>query len=304
MASSNNTQSTEDYARIEQAILFLEENFRRQPSLSEIAGSINLSEYHFQRMFTRWAGISPKRFLQFLTLEYAKELLAESNNLLDVTYETGLSSPGRLHDLFVACEAITPGEYKAQGSGLTISYGFHASPFGECLLALTDRGIAALSFVQAGHARQALAELQRNWPQVVFREDAIQTDPIVEQIFAPRSDQANGTPLKLYLKGTNFQLKVWQALLQIPAGTIVSYDTVAHMIGQPGAARAIGRAVATNPVGYLIPCHRVIRKVGAIGDYHWGPARKKAIIGWEAARRHNRIAPVTVTPASWQAAPA
>lgn len=304
MTSSNNTQSTEDYARIEQAILFLENNFRRQPSLSEIAGSINLSEYHFQRMFSRWAGISPKRFLQFLTLEYAKELLAESNNLLDVTYETGLSSPGRLHDLFVTCEAITPGEYKAQGSGLTISYGFRASPFGECLLAMTDRGITALSFVRDGHRRQALADLQRDWPQADLREDAAQTGPMVEQIFAPRSDQASATPLKLYLKGTNFQLKVWQALLQIPAGTVVSYDTVAHLIGQPAAARAIGRAVAMNPVGYLIPCHRVIRKVGAIGDYHWGPARKKAIIGWEAAQRHNRIAPPAVTPARWQAAPA
>jgi AraC family transcriptional regulator of adaptative response/methylated-DNA-[protein]-cysteine methyltransferase len=303
MASSNNTQSTEDYARIEQAILFLEKNFRRQPNLSEIAGSINLSEYHFQRMFTRWAGISPKRFLQFLTLEYAKELLAESNNLLDVTYETGLSSPGRLHDLFVTCEAITPGEYKAQGSGLTISYGFHASPFGESLLAMTDRGITALSFVQAGHPRQALAELQSTWPQAIFREDPVQTGSIVEQIFAPGPNQANGTSLKLYLKGTNFQLKVWQALLQIPAGTVVSYDTVAHLIGQPGAARAIGRAVAMNPIGFLIPCHRVIRKVGAIGDYHWGPARKKAIIGWEAARRHNQVAP-TAMPARWQAAPA
>lgn len=304
MASSNNTQSTEDYARIEQAILFLEKNFQRQPSLSEIAASINLSEYHFQRMFTRWAGISPKRFLQFLTLEYAKELLAESNNLLDVTYETGLSSPGRLHDLFVTCEAITPGEYKAQGSGMTIRYGFHASPFGECLLALTDRGITALSFVQAGQQRHALVELQHNWPQADFHEDAVQTGSIVEQIFAPRSNDANGTPFKLYLKGTNFQLKVWQALLQIPAGTVVSYDTVAHLIGQPGSARAIGRAVALNPVGYLIPCHRVIRKVGAIGDYHWGPARKKAIIGWEAARRHNRLAPATGPSSRWQAATA
>jgi AraC family transcriptional regulator of adaptative response/methylated-DNA-[protein]-cysteine methyltransferase len=226
--------------------------------------------------------VSTKRFLQFLTIEYAKQLLAESKSVLDVTYESGLSSPGRLHDLFVTCEAITPGEFKNKGEGLTISYGFHPSPFGECLLSITERGVCGLAFVQNDDQTSALEELKRNWPKSTFLEDATQTLPFVEQIFNPVKDRQ---ALPVILKGTNFQIKVWQALLKIPPGSVVSYDELATLIGQPGAARAVGNAVAQNPIGYVIPCHRVIRKMGVVGDYHWNPARKRAILGWEAARK-------------------
>jgi AraC family transcriptional regulator, regulatory protein of adaptative response / methylated-DNA-[protein]-cysteine methyltransferase len=282
MLANNYGQLAEDYTRIEQAILFLEKNFRQQPDLKEVATSVGLSEYHFQRLFSRWAGISPKRFLQFLTIEYAKQLLTESKSVLDATYESGLSSPGRLHDLFVTCEAITPGEFKNKGEGLTITYGFHPSPFGECLLAVTDRGICGLAFVSGSNRDNVLTELKNKWPQAKFAEDPTHILPFVEQIFNPvKSRQA----LPVILKGTNFQIKVWQALLKIPPGSVVSYDELASLIGQPGAARAVGNAVAQNPIGYVIPCHRVIRKIGAVGDYHWNPTRKRAILGWEAARK-------------------
>lgn len=295
MSSNGFIQLSQDYYRVEQAIQYLEDNFRRQPSLKEIAESVHLSEYHFQRIFTRWAGISPKRFLQFLTLKYAKQLLAESQNLLDVTYEAGLSSPGRLHDLFVTYEAVTPGEYKSQGEGLEIIYGFHPCPFGECLLAVTERGICGLAFVPEDRRRQALDRLKANWPQASFDENSVYTQPFVERIFNPAIRQNGGEPLKLYLKGTNFQLKVWQALLQIPAGTVVSYDTVAALIGQPAASRAVGQAAAHNAIGFVIPCHRVIRKAGGIGEYAWDSTRKKAIIGWEAAQRYRDTVQDTTT---------
>jgi AraC family transcriptional regulator of adaptative response/methylated-DNA-[protein]-cysteine methyltransferase len=272
-----------DYGRIEAAIHYLEENFQAQPSLAEIASHVGLSEYHFQRLFSRWAGTSPKRFLQFLTIQHAKKLLAESQSILDATYEAGLSSPSRLHDLFVTHEAITPGEYKQKGAGLTIQYGFHDSPFGECLIALTERGICGLQFVANDDREAALAELKASWPQAEFVADEEATRPFVDPIFN-LSDVEERPSLPLYLKGTNFQIQVWQALLKIPAGTAVSYGTVAQMIGNPKAARAIGTAVSHNPVGYLIPCHRVIRQAGNLGDYRWGSSRKKAILGWEAAR--------------------
>lgn len=276
------TQSAEDYARVEQAIKFIEQNFRRQPSLKEIARSIDLSEYHFQRLFGRWAGVSPKRFLQFLTVEHAKQLLAQSKNLLDVTYEAGLSGPGRLHDLFVTCEAMTPGEYKRQAAGVTIRYGFHPSPFGDCLLSITERGVCGLDFISDSERSAVLGSLQIRWPKATFVEDPPTTEPYIEQIFSSTSRKR---PLPLLLKGTNFQIKVWHALLKIPFGAVVSYDDIARNIGQPKAARAVGSAVAKNPVGYVIPCHRVIRKVGNFGDYHWGISRKRAILAWEAAQQ-------------------
>lgn len=275
------TQSIEDYVRVEQAILFLEQNFRRQPTLKEIAHNIGLSEHHFQRLFSRWAEISPKRFLQFLTLEHAEKLLTESSNLLDVTYETGLSSPGRLHDLFVTCEAVTPGEYKKQADGLTIIYGFHPSPFGECLLAMTERGVCGLEFVPEGEQTAVLEDLKQNWARATFIEDPDRTQPFAELIFDPVKEKQ---ALPVVLKGTNFQIKVWQALLKIPAGAVVSYNDIAALIGQPKAARAVGNAVARNPIGFVIPCHRVIRKVGHVGDYHWGAVRKRVILAWESAQ--------------------
>ena len=275
---------SEDYSRIEKAILFLGENFRSQPSLEEVARSVNLSEYHFQRLFRRWAGISPKRFLQFLTIEYSKGLLEESKNLLDVTYEAGLSSPGRLHDLFVAIEAMTPGEYKSRGGGLRITYGIHPTPFGPCLLATTERGICGLSFHGREDCGRAVKNLKSQWPGATFSEGPALTGPLVNRIFHS-ARAAAGRPLNLFLKGTNFQIKVWQALLKIPTGAVVSYEDLAVLLRRPGSARAVGSAVARNPVAFIIPCHRVIQKFGAAGDYRWGSARKKAILAWEAARR-------------------
>ena len=280
------SQASVDYQRIEKAIQFLAENFHSQPSLKEIAGNIHVSEFHFQRLFTRWVGISPKRFLQFLTKEYAKTLLEKSINLLDVTYESGLTSPGRLHDLFVTCEAVTPGEYKTKGAGLEIAYGYHATPFGECMLAKTDRGICGLSFVQSGGRRPVFADLKNKWTNAKLVEDPQLTRPFVKQIFNP-SEEKNSAPLHLILNGTNFQIKVWEALIKIPMGAVVSYESVAAHIGMPKASRAVGNAVGSNPVSFIIPCHRVIRKTAEFGNYGGGVARKMAMLGWEAIQMSN-----------------
>jgi len=274
-------QLSEDYERIEQAILFLEANYKAQPSLNEVATSVHLSEYHFQRLFTRWVGISPKRFLQYLTKEHAKELLARCENILEVAYETGLSGPGRLHDLFVATEAVTPGEFKSHGEGLAISYGYHPSPFGECLLAFTERGISDLIFVDHKDRGGALELLQNRWKQATLLQDERQTEHVVRRIFSPTRESE---PLGLCLRGTNFQIKVWEALLRIPPGAVVTYEDIAIYLGMPGAARAVGNAVGSNPIPVLIPCHRVIRKAGEFGGYRWGAARKKALLGWELAK--------------------
>ena len=277
------SQTSLDYERIEKAIQFLAENFHSQPSLKEIAAKIHVSEYHFQRLFSRWVGISPKRFLQFLTKEYAKTLLEKSINLLDVTYESGLTSPGRLHDLFVSCEAVTPGEYKAMGEGLEIVYGYHATPFGECLLAKTDRGICGLSFVQNDDRRPVFASLALRWQNAKLIENPDITRPLIQKIFKP-SEGKNSTPLHLVLSGTNFQIKVWEALVKIPMGAVVSYEDVAAHIGMPKASRAVGNAVGNNPVSFVIPCHRVIRKTAEFGNYGGGVARKLMILGWEAVQ--------------------
>ena len=280
------SQTALDYERIEKAIQFIANNFHSQPNLKEIAEKIHVSEYHFQRLFSRWVGISPKRFLQFLTKEYAKTLLEKSINLLDVTYESGLTSPGRLHDLFVSCEAVTPGQYKARGQGLEIIYGYHATPFGECLLAKTDRGICSLNFVQNNDRRPVFASLEDRWQNATLIEDPDITRSFVKWIFDPSEGQKS-TPLHLVLSGTNFQIKVWEALIKIPMGAVVSYENVAAHIGMPKASRAVGNAVGRNPIPFLIPCHRVIRKTGVLGHYGGGPARKKAMLGWESARVRN-----------------
>jgi AraC family transcriptional regulator of adaptative response/methylated-DNA-[protein]-cysteine methyltransferase len=282
--STDFQQLSDDYTRVEQAIRFLDANTQRQPELREIAESVGLSEFHFQKLFTRWVGISPKRFLQFLTKENAKRLLEDSTNLLDAAYEVGLSGPGRLHDLFITCEAVTPGEYKARGEGLTIRYGFHPSPFGECLLATTPRGICSLAFVEKRDRRAALDELRRQWSKAVLVEDPLVTRPLVRRIFN-RDASSLQSSLALLLRGTNFQIKVWEALLCIPPGRVVTYEDIAAFLGKPTASRAVGGAVASNPIPVLIPCHRVIRKVGEFGNYRYGPARKKALLGWEMAGR-------------------
>jgi AraC family transcriptional regulator of adaptative response/methylated-DNA-[protein]-cysteine methyltransferase len=273
----------EDYGRVEKAIRFIETEALRQPSLQEIASVVGLSEFHFQRLFSRWVGISPKRFLQFLTKEYARTLLEESRDVLSVTYDAGLSSPGRLHELFVTCEAVTPGEVKARGEGLAIEYGFHPSPFGRCLLARTDRGICGLSFVQEEAPEGLLVEnLSCRWPGAKIVESPRSTAALVKQIFAFPQDH-EPAPLHLFVRGTNFQIQVWQALIRIPLGKAVTYQDIARHIGMPEASRAVGNAVGSNPIPFLIPCHRVIRKLGEFGNYGEGPQRKKAILGWEAA---------------------
>ncbi len=283
MAMNNYQQLADDYARIEQVIYYLEKHASQQPSLSEIAESIHLSEYHFQRLFTRWVGISPKRFLQFLTKENAKKLLANSTSIMETAYQVGLSSPGRLHDLFITWEAVTPGEYKQRGTGLTISYGFHSTHFGEILLGVTDRGICNLSFVMPSGRLEALDALHKNWPQAHLVEKPSITASLVSPIFNRQSRSAD-QPLHIYLNGSNFQLKVWEALLRIPSGSVVSYRDIASFLGDPNASRAVGNALAHNPVAVLIPCHRVIHSLGEFGNYHYGEARKVALLGWEMAK--------------------
>ena len=276
MSSINNY--AQDYRIIEQAIRFIEANATRQPELEEVAAAVGMSEFHLQRMFTRWAGISPKRFLQFLTKEHAKEMLARSENLLDTTNQVGLSSLGRLHDLFIATEAVTPGEYKTRGAGLSLRYGIHASPFGPCLVAASERGICHLGFVQTSEG-DAIDNLVAEWSQAKMIEDHKSTAPLIEPIFD--LSQRGRESLRLHLRGTNFQIKVWDALLQIPQGTVTTYEGIAAKIGQPSASRAVGTAVGRNPIAVLIPCHRVLRKDGDFGNYRYGSARKKALLGWE-----------------------
>jgi len=281
---NNAAELSQHYQLIEQAIRYIEANVHRQPELDEIASAIGISEYYFQRLFTRWAGISPKRFMQFLTKEHAKELLARSENLLDTTHQIGLSSLGRLHDLFVNTEAVTPGEYKSQGAGLSIHYGLHFTPFGKCIIATTGRGICHLAFVQNSESN-AIDNLVADWKQAKMIEDYNTTAPLIARIFSPpiidsAFDKENQR-LNLHLRGTNFQIKVWEALLNIPTGTVSTYEQIASQIGNPNAVRAVGTAVGHNPIAVLVPCHRVIRKAGEFGNYRYGSARKKALLARE-----------------------
>ncbi len=274
-------RNARDYARIEAAILYLEAHFREQPTLDEVAGAAGLSPHHFQRLFRRWAGISPKRFGQFLTLDYARAQLEASASVLDAAYDAGLSGPSRLHDLFVTYEAMSPGAFKQGGADVDIAWGVHPSPFGPCFVGLTGRGICALGFAD-GEGRAVRAEFARRWPAARFREDADATAAVAARIFG--GQPGGNEPLRLLACGTNFQLKVWEALLRIPPGRVTSYQALALALGLPRSARAVGGAVAANPISYLIPCHRVIRRTGRFSNYEWGPARKRVMLGWEAAR--------------------
>ena len=274
--------STDDYQLVERAIGFLERNARRQPGLGEIAASVGLSEFHFQRLFQRWAGVSPKRFLQFQTAQEAKRVLRETGDLLEGSFHAGLSGPGRLHDLIVSVDAVTPGEYKRKGAGLVISWGVHASPFGDCLLGRTPRGVCALEFLQPESADEALARLRSLWQNAIIVHAPQLTAPVAEHLFAPHKQWQ--APLAVLVKGTNFQIKVWEALLRVPAGAITTYARLAERVGRPNAARAVGGAVAANPIAYLIPCHRVIRNTGAFGDYRWGALRKRVLLATELAQ--------------------
>ncbi|MCB2228443.1 MAG: methylated-DNA--[protein]-cysteine S-methyltransferase [Desulfarculaceae bacterium] len=272
-----------DYQRIEQAIAYLEEHAPEQPSLSQTAAALRLSPFHFQRLFKRYAGVSPKRFLQFCTAQEARRLLGQSTPVLEAAFELGLSSPSRLHDLTLTVYALTPGEVALAGAGIEIRHGFHDTPFGRCLLGLSPRGVCWLSFGDAGDDKQALQDLARCWPKADLRRDQKATAPVVARIFQPQEDQA-AAPLPLLLKGSNFQLQVWQALLRIPSGAFTTYGDLAQRLGRPGAARAVGNAAGANSIAYLIPCHRVLRSSGALGGYRWGMQRKKVMIAREAAR--------------------
>ncbi|CAG0981714.1 Bifunctional transcriptional activator/DNA repair enzyme Ada [Anaerolineales bacterium] len=278
------TELSQQYQLVERAIQYIEANAQDRPELDEIASAIGLSEYHFQRLFTRWAGISPKRFMQFLTKEHAKSLLARSENLLETTHQVGLSSLGRLHDLFITTEAVTPGEFKSQGTGLTIRYGLHHTPFGKCLIGITERGICHLGFVQTSEG-DAIDNLVLDWKQAKMVEDYKSTAPLVARIFPAQTiDSAfekQTQPMTLHLRGTNFQIKVWEALLKIPTGAVTTYEQIAVRIGSPNAVRAVGSAVGHNPIAVLIPCHRVLRKSGEFGNYRYGAARKMALLARE-----------------------
>jgi AraC family transcriptional regulator, regulatory protein of adaptative response / methylated-DNA-[protein]-cysteine methyltransferase len=275
------TQESINYERIAEAINYIRLNFKEQPNLDEVAEKVNLSPFHFQRMFTEWAGISPKKFLQYLSLEYAKSVLKEKQaTLFDAAFATGLSGTGRLHDLFVNIEGMTPAEYKNGGKELRINYSFAESPFGNIIVASTLKGICYLAF--ADDREDAFSQLQDQFPNAEYQQvvDLIQQNALY--IF--KKDWSKLSTIKLHLKGTPFQLKVWQALLHIPMGGLHTYGLVAQNIHLPNASRAVGSAIGDNPVAFLIPCHRVIRSTGEFGQYHWGATRKSAIIGWEAAR--------------------
>ncbi len=276
-------QLSKDYNRIEKALLFLEKNFQRQPDLKEMAQTVGMSEFHFQRTFHRWAGISPKKFLQFLTKEHAKQLLVKSN-ILDASLDAGLSGPSRLHDLFISCEAMSPGEYKHKGKGSKIEYGFHPTPFGECFIAFTERGICSLQFMSKSERKNILRIFIKQWQNARIIRNQTATKQLIKDIFINPSRK---TKIKVIYQGTNFQMKVWEALMKISPGNAVTYKTIAEWIGSPKAVRAVGSAIGRNPIAYLIPCHRVIRGMGHLGGYRWGLARKKAMLGREAVERNN-----------------
>jgi AraC family transcriptional regulator of adaptative response/methylated-DNA-[protein]-cysteine methyltransferase len=270
-----------DFARIEKAITFIEAKHLVAPSAKKVAEHLNLSYAHFTRLFKRFAGITPTQFMQFLTLKHAKELLKENLNLLDTAIEVGLSGSGRLHDLFVTFEAVTPGEYKKYGKGIDIKYGFHPTPFGMCLIGLTKKGICHLSFVNKANKAEGITALKQDWPLAIICHEQSATKGLVENIFKTNNKHQK-KPFHLYLKGTNFQIKVWLALLAIPTGNVVSYLQVAKAIGKPKAVRAVASSIARNSISYLIPCHRVIAKSGKLHKYRWGNQRKKAIFAYEA----------------------
>jgi AraC family transcriptional regulator of adaptative response/methylated-DNA-[protein]-cysteine methyltransferase len=286
------TEQNINYLRIEQAIKYLEENFQRQPELDDVAEKVHLSPFHFQRLFTEWAGISPKRFLQFLTVDFLKTKLTQTKNLVEAAEHAGLSSQSRVYDLFTTLEAVTPQEYKLNGAGLRIEYGIHETLFGRVLLGATERGICWLSFIQSDEdPKYEVEKMKAHWHNSVFHKDESITTVFVDQVFAQKDKNTLGTkPLHLLVKGTNFQVKVWEALLKIPMGDVTTYQGIAQQIQSPKAMQAVGSAVGSNHIAFLIPCHRVIRKDGILGEYRWSSTRKKSIIGWEMAKVDSMIA--------------
>jgi AraC family transcriptional regulator of adaptative response/methylated-DNA-[protein]-cysteine methyltransferase len=270
-----------DYEIVRRAIAFISRGWREQPSLERIASHVGLPPLALQRLFTRWAGLTPKGFLQAVTLNHARALLSDSASVLDASYELGLSGPGRLHDLFVTHEAMTPGAYRARGEGIVVRWGFHASPFGRALIMVTGLGLAGLAFADPGGEATTLVDMKQRWPRATYIEDWAATAPMVDRIFEPtmwRPDR----PLRIVMIGSDFELRVWETLLRLPLGKVTTYSDIAALIGRPKAARAVGAAVGRNPISFVVPCHRVLGKSGGLCGYHWGLTRKQAILGWEA----------------------
>jgi AraC family transcriptional regulator of adaptative response/methylated-DNA-[protein]-cysteine methyltransferase len=274
-------KQTHDYDLVKHTLAFISENWRDQPSLETLADQAGLSPTHLQRLFTRWAGLSPKAFLQAVTLDHARGLLRDSASILDASYELGLSGPGRLHDLFVTHEGMSPGIYKAHGRGLNIQYGFHDCPFGRALILITSEGLAGLAFADHGKEKSVLADMTARWPEATYTEDHQATASYAKRIFESarwKPDQ----PLRIVFIGSDFEIRVWETILRIPFGKASTYSDIASHIGKPKAARAVGSAVGKNPISFVVPCHRVLEKSGGLGGYHWGLTRKRAILGWEA----------------------
>jgi AraC family transcriptional regulator, regulatory protein of adaptative response / methylated-DNA-[protein]-cysteine methyltransferase len=282
-APSDADISVADYERVRRIVAFISERWREQPSLDDIAAHVGLSTTHVHHLFRRWCGLTPKAFLQALTLDSAKALLADAASVLDAAYEVGLSGPGRLHDLFVTHEAMTPGDYKSGGAGLVMRFGFHPSPFGEAILVASERGLAGLGFVDEANRTAALADMRRRWPRAEYVEDAATTAPLARRIFDPKTWAAD-RPLRVVLIGTDFEVRVWQTLLRIPLGKATTYSDIACRLGKASASRAVGAAVGKNPISFVVPCHRVLGRSGALTGYHWGLTRKQAILGWEAGK--------------------
>jgi AraC family transcriptional regulator of adaptative response/methylated-DNA-[protein]-cysteine methyltransferase len=272
-----------DYDVVRRAIGHIRGHWREQPEIEAIAEAAGVTPTELHHLFRRWAGLTPKAFLQALTLDGARQLLRDSASVLDATYEVGLSGPGRLHDLFVTHEAMSPGEWKTGGEGLTIRFGFHPSPFGSALVMATERGLAGLAFADPGEERAALADMKSRWPRAAYVEDSARTAAVARRIF-DSSQWQESQPLRVVLIGTDWEVRVWEALLQIPMGRLTTYSDIASKIHKPAAARAVGAAVGKNPVSFVVPCHRVVGKSGDLTGYHWGITRKRAMLGWEAGQ--------------------
>jgi AraC family transcriptional regulator, regulatory protein of adaptative response / methylated-DNA-[protein]-cysteine methyltransferase len=275
--------SVGDYVAVKSALEFITKNWREQPSIEAIAEEVGLSKSHLHHLFKRWAGLTPKAFLQAITVEHARELLRDSASVLDAAYDVGLSGPSRLHDLFVTHDAMTPGDYRRDG--LRLTYGFHPSPFGEALIVAAPRGLAGLGFVDDGDRSAALADMQKRWPRAALIEDSEATAPLAARAFEPALWRPE-TPLRVVMIGSDFEVRVWETLLAVPLGCATTYSDIAKHIGNPKAARAVGAAVGRNPISFVVPCHRVLGRSGALTGYHWGLARKQAIIGWEAGHKN------------------
>ena len=275
--------AADDYAVVRRAIAFISEHWRDQPEIDAIAAAVGTTTADLHHLFRRWAGLTPKAFLQAITLDHARRLLRSSASVLDAAYEVGLSGPGRLHDLFVTHEAMSPGEWKSGGEGLSVAYGFHPCPFGSALVMTTERGLAGLAFADPGEEEAALADMRGRWPQARYGEDKDRTGALARRIFDPTLWRPE-RPLRVMLIGTDFEVRVWETLLGIPMGRAATYSDIAAKIGRPKAARAVGAAVGKNPVSFVVPCHRVMGKSGDLTGYHWGLTRKRAMLGWEAGQ--------------------